>query len=595
MAETTNITGIANPFLGGRPFLKEDENRFFGRDTEVSQLLTMITGADRQLTVMFGAPGVGLTSLVHAKLLPSLERLYYQPVHIRFFTGQEDPLLTTRKLLVQELRKWEPNLPDFKTGQSLTDYAAGTSLLKGLIKPVLFFDNFDELFGKGYEKDRNSINGFLVELGDLIELRLPDNVRSIETLGNASRFTVVLCMRQEWLPYLDDYASRIPSLLQNRFRLREFNTRQASEAITRMGIIDKTPIITETAVQRIIQQLAQPDPNDSEVEINPGELSIYCYELFEQAKKQAPSIIGEELVENCRFSRLLQDYYERSVEHDQPIAVLIENRLITLKGLRLRLPLDTLIAGSGVTPDQIRDFARRTGILRVINHNIIPDVEITHDSLAAQIASSRPLPIVAVSPPPPPPSPPRARRRIFLPTLAAIVVVTVGIYFVQVFSHYSTTGPASPIVGGSGDAIVAADTTAALPTQATPDLAKLQDSLHAMASAHKKLFAMHQDSVKKLHVIRDSFAATKTQLANFESAYEKFYGNVGARLQPSEAFISKYYSNEARMSGEWDPSSFYAFQTRTKLNDAEIDLLLDSIAKQRATIARLDSLLKLHH
>jgi hypothetical protein len=417
----------------------------------------MITGTERQLTVMFGARGVGLSSLVHAKLLPALERLYYQPVHIRVYSEQEDPLATTRRNIVGELRKWQPDLPDFQPQQTLTEFAATHSLLKGLIKPVLFFDNFDELFGQGKEQDRHGVSPFLIELGDLIEMRLPDNVRSIETLGNAARFTVVLCMRQEWLVYLDDYAAKIPSLLQNRFRLKEFDADQAKKVIMGMGVLDKKAIVTGEAAQSIIQQLGQPEPNSIEVRIDPGELSIYCYELFEQASRTPQLLIDAPLVAKYPFTGMLRDYYEQSAKKDQKIANLIGDRLITSNGIRVLMPLDRFIAGSDVTQEAVLDFARQTGILRIIRHNIIPDVELINDKLAAQIASLpknipvvpyfhlptiapiMEFPIAAYDIPPP-----RARRRFVIPAVTSLLVVGVGLYF-----YTSRLGSKPPVIPAS--------------------------------------------------------------------------------------------------------------------------------------------------
>src|SRR5215211_5754837 len=64
---------INNPYVGPRPFqLKiEDQKRFFGRDVEAEEIITLIMG--HQLVLIYAQSGVGKTSLFNAKIIPSLK------------------------------------------------------------------------------------------------------------------------------------------------------------------------------------------------------------------------------------------------------------------------------------------------------------------------------------------------------------------------------------------------------------------------------------------------------------------------------------------------------------------------------------------
>ena len=59
------------PYVGPRPFEKDDRALFFGRDREVSELLSLIIAHD--LVLVYAQSGAGKTSLLNAGLIPRLE------------------------------------------------------------------------------------------------------------------------------------------------------------------------------------------------------------------------------------------------------------------------------------------------------------------------------------------------------------------------------------------------------------------------------------------------------------------------------------------------------------------------------------------
>ncbi len=61
-----------SPFAGPRPFRREDAGKFFGRDREALELVSLIY-ANR--VVLFYAPtGAGKTSILNAAVLPQIEQ-----------------------------------------------------------------------------------------------------------------------------------------------------------------------------------------------------------------------------------------------------------------------------------------------------------------------------------------------------------------------------------------------------------------------------------------------------------------------------------------------------------------------------------------
>jgi len=67
-----------NPYVGPRPFRRDldDQNRFFGRDEETEQILSLIYG--HQLVLIYAQSGAGKTSLFNAQVAPELEKNGFQ-------------------------------------------------------------------------------------------------------------------------------------------------------------------------------------------------------------------------------------------------------------------------------------------------------------------------------------------------------------------------------------------------------------------------------------------------------------------------------------------------------------------------------------
>jgi hypothetical protein len=70
-----------NPWPGLEAFDEASERFFNGRGTESAELRRLVLQAP--LTVLFGASGLGKTSLVQAGLFPLLRKDHLLPVYVR--------------------------------------------------------------------------------------------------------------------------------------------------------------------------------------------------------------------------------------------------------------------------------------------------------------------------------------------------------------------------------------------------------------------------------------------------------------------------------------------------------------------------------
>src|SRR4029079_7769786 len=98
-----------------------------------------------------------------------------------------------------------------------------------LIKPVIAFDQFDEVFTLGQRSEGAiaRVAGLLADLESLLEHRAPEAVRARleQRPDDALKYDFqhegvkfIISLREDFLAQLDTWRTRMPSLLPNRFR-----------------------------------------------------------------------------------------------------------------------------------------------------------------------------------------------------------------------------------------------------------------------------------------------------------------------------------------------------------------------------------------
>src|SRR5438105_488674 len=69
---------LLDPYVGPRPFERtaKDQARFFGRNQEAKQIISLILS--HPITLVYSQSGAGKTSLFNAQILPALEQYEFQ-------------------------------------------------------------------------------------------------------------------------------------------------------------------------------------------------------------------------------------------------------------------------------------------------------------------------------------------------------------------------------------------------------------------------------------------------------------------------------------------------------------------------------------
>jgi WD40 repeat protein len=259
------------PYVGPRPFEREDQSLFFGRDREANELVPFVIAHD--LVVIYAQSGAGKTSLTNARLIPDLEEEGFEVLRVErlgraipegFQLNEKANVFVLNTLTIWAKDEADPrrllqmSLGDYlKERESPRDERGLPSLR------VAIFDQFEELFSSYQErwKDRRK---FFEQVAAALE---------------EDRFLrVVFVMREEYLGQLDPYAALLPEKLRARFRLECLREKPALAAIT--GPLRGTG---RSFAEGVAEQLVQNLMGNSEY-VEPVQLQVVCQNLWDRTK-----------------------------------------------------------------------------------------------------------------------------------------------------------------------------------------------------------------------------------------------------------------------------------------------------------------------
>jgi hypothetical protein len=249
-----------NPWPGLGAFDEAADRFFNGRRSETAELRRLVLHSP--LTVLFGASGLGKTSLLHAGLFPLLRKENFLPVYVRVdVRDRSAPLIDqVRTALLWQLQAHRVESPPFGEIETLWEllHRDGLELWSErnqLLSPLFVFDQFEEVFTLGAENPE-SITRLRIDIADLIENRVPTALAGRIHAGeggeaglsfNSQRYRMLISFREDFLPAVEGWKRDIPSLMRNRLRLLPMSGDQAFEAVH-----NTAPHLADEAVAREI-------------------------------------------------------------------------------------------------------------------------------------------------------------------------------------------------------------------------------------------------------------------------------------------------------------------------------------------------------
>jgi hypothetical protein len=417
---TEGTVDAEHPWPGLASYRERQQDYFFGRDTEVDALYRRV--GRKSLTVLFGQSGLGKTSLLHAGLFPVLRKDGLLPVSIRLDYADAAPPLDAqvRSAVGDAVRAaggtlgGDPGAPVtlwelFHDPDRAPRDAAGAPIIV-----VLVIDQFEEMFTQGYatEAGRSRAGAFVSALAAIVERWVPSAVedRLARDTALAERLDyerddvrVLISLREDYLPHLEDLRAAMPSIGGGGMRLTRMTAAEGLEAVLGPGGALVTPDVANqimgfvSRTRRTGTGAAPPtdaaavDTSLVDTEVEPSLLSLFCREL--NARRLAGGLprISAELLRGSSED-ILSDFYNRSVG-DLPAAVraFVEDELVTDSGVRENMAVERAerrLARDGAPPGMLDALVGRR-LLHIEERLGTRRVEVTHDVLIPVIERSR--------------------------------------------------------------------------------------------------------------------------------------------------------------------------------------------------------------
>lgn len=307
-----------NPYIGARPFERDDKLYFFGRDEEARQLTSLVIA---HRVVLFYAPsGAGKTSLLKAKVIPELEerrRVRVLPVSR---VGGDLP----RNLDGDRIG----NIYIFNTLMSLAGNDArpaeltGLGLVDGLrpyLEPVpdeerlrprlLILDQFEELFTTHPDRADDRADFFR---------------HLLQCLDAYAQLSLLITMREDYIANLDFYAAQVPDRLRTRFRMELLSRDGALAAVKKPAEAAKCSFANGVA-ETLVDNLRRLQPGRKEegqpvlqrslgAFIEPVHLQIVCRQLWAKLPPEREMFELQDIDTFGNVDKALQDFYEDALK-----------------------------------------------------------------------------------------------------------------------------------------------------------------------------------------------------------------------------------------------------------------------------------------
>lgn len=213
-----------NPYVGPRPYERQDRHNFYGRDRETRELRALIV-AEREV-LFYAQSGAGKTSLLNAQVVPVLKDKGFTVLPITRVGNELPPRMDSKTVnnvfvssALLSLAGKDAD-PQALVNHTLCSYLQAIQDEQDDKKRpiVLIFDQFEEIFTTHRDRWADA-EGFFHQMREALDC-LP-------------RLGVVLAMREDHIAAIDPYLPLFPRRLRARFRMERLGPQGALTAIER--------------------------------------------------------------------------------------------------------------------------------------------------------------------------------------------------------------------------------------------------------------------------------------------------------------------------------------------------------------------------
>jgi tetratricopeptide (TPR) repeat protein len=337
-----------NPFVGPRPFDRAHRSLFFGRESELSELVSLILSSP--VVLLYAPSGAGKSSLINAAVIPALEHKEgFEVFPVARLRGPvpDDPTPSDggNVYVASVMSNWVKELSDRKMKRAPAPGPRGPAPPKASEPPrppgprrppdarptsepttlssflkerrhligtdgepaprAIFFDQFEEII-TAYPEHWRQREGFFRQVAEALEK--DDLLR------------VVFAVREDFVGTIQPFARLLPDGFRTHFRLERLSPDSALEAIE--GPLDKTersfaPGVAQSLVSDLLKFRVDTGFGERmEVDgehVEPVQLQVVCRTLWSELDPEVSEISEEHRLRYGNVDRALSRFYAKAI------------------------------------------------------------------------------------------------------------------------------------------------------------------------------------------------------------------------------------------------------------------------------------------
>jgi WD40 repeat protein len=397
---------LSCPYVGLQPFRTEHAPFFFGRERD--QRLIIANLVAQPLTILYGASGVGKSSVLNAGVVPQLHRQRpAAPVIVFSEWARADFRRELARRCIEAA--WATGTSQPKPSDELPLDVVLRACAEAAHETIaVIFDQFEEYFV--YQPKATAADSFEAEFARAVN-------REDVDVG------FLLALRDDGLAKLDRFQERIPNLLSNRLRLRHLDEAGARMAVR--GPLDAwnaslapgeqavtaddallDALIPEVRVGRVsVARRAgtgsAAQDHEDETRIEAPFLQLVLLRLWEKEQEQRSNRLRPETLQSLGGAKAIVGQHldvemARLNEIERAVCASIFDRLVTPTGSKIACSLAALAgwAGPALAP-HVPDVLQALCRARILRPTELTDerdkdaFEVFHDVLAPAILDWR--------------------------------------------------------------------------------------------------------------------------------------------------------------------------------------------------------------
>jgi hypothetical protein len=341
------------PFIGPRPFNRneKDQKRFFGRDYETDEIVSLISS--HKLSLIYGQTGAGKTSIFNAQIIPILEQDGYEVLPVvrvgsSNMISPYDPTDITNTYIFNSIQSLKSDLnPTTFKNKSLLEFLQEYFPIKKdnnnrEKQQILIYDQLEEIFNIYPRNWKEELQDFFNQIA--------------KALDDIYMLRIVFIIREDYLAALDPFRNFLPQYLRARYRLERLRSDSALLAI-------KGPIVNvpkdlikdykgdiDQDINNIVHdlmkiQIEYPPGKTMQIEgefIEPIQLQVVARRWFEKITNANNNNFKPNLMYVSDVDNALEEFYEDAINEvikrgrikESFIRKWCEENLITQSGTR---------------------------------------------------------------------------------------------------------------------------------------------------------------------------------------------------------------------------------------------------------------------